>query len=277
MAEELRGNARAGTTSQSVAKEVVACLAAHTGLQQTDFRNKRKIKRFAAGGKRRGALIRALLARPALKQLGVRQQDFDKAELSGKSTVGDIIGVITVAAKAAKMAKPPKKKAKTRARTASGTTRRPVKASRTAKATKKTKQVAASKPAKPVVRTSKARTAKKTARTGATPKPISASPTPISTRTTGATSASRPRLDGDAKAARRAKAPRAERAPRTPGAPRASRAEAPGPSNISGSEEMAFEANVPSDRRADLAAEPQASYVADVLLRDADRDGPQPG
>jgi hypothetical protein len=109
MAKDSRRKARAGTTSRSVAKEVVACLAAHTGLPQADFRNKHKVKRFAAGGKRRGAVIRALLAWPALKQLALRQQDFDKAELSGKSTVGDIIGIISAAAKAAKA--PAKKKA----------------------------------------------------------------------------------------------------------------------------------------------------------------------
>jgi hypothetical protein len=251
MAKDSRRKARAGTTSQSVAKEVVACLAAHTGLPQADFRNKHKVKRFAAGGKRRGALIRALLAWPALKQLALRQQDFDKAELSGKSTVGDIIGIISAAAKAVK---PPAKKRAAKKRTSplNGTARRPVKAPKTAKAAKKAKQVAPSKLTKEVVRKSKApkRATKTTAprriAASAAPESIADSPGPIGTRATGRTIAPKPRL-GDA-------------------------ADTAGPSSASGPVDMAFDANGQSDNRADRAAEPQAPHV-DVLLRDADKNG----
>jgi hypothetical protein len=262
MTNDNRRKARAGTTPQPVAKEVVACLAAHTGLPQADFRTKRKIKRFAAGGKRRGALIRALLARPALKQLGLRQQHFDKAELSGKSTVGDIIGIITVVAKTAK----PPEKAKKRTPATGGAKRRPAKTSKAAKPAKKTKQVAAGKATKPVVRTSKApkSAAKKTAlrRTEAAPKAKAASLGPIGRRPTKATTASKPRLEEDAGATPPAEAPRAERARRAPRALKASHAEALDSSSVPGPEEMALEANVRPDSS---AAEPQASRVADVL------------
>jgi hypothetical protein len=267
MANHTRRKGSSGSTAQPVAKEVVACLAAHTGLPQADFRTKRKIKRFAAGGKRRGALIRALLARPALQQLGLRQQDFDKAELSGKSTVGDIITVV------AKAAKPPKEKAATKRTPATtGTTRRSAKASKAAKPAK-TKNVA---------RTSKApkHPVKKTPprRTKAAQKATAAARAPIGKRATKATTASKPRLEEDAGATTFGEAPRAGAAQRAPRAPKASRAEAPDPSCVvPGSEEMAIEANVQPDSS---AGEPQASRVADVLLRDALRDeqhGPQPG
>jgi hypothetical protein len=290
MAKDSRRKASAGATAQSVPSEVVACLAAHTGLPQADFRDKRRIKRFAAGGKRRVALVRALLAWPALKQLGLRQQDFDKAELSGKSTVGDIIDIVGAAARSAKTSKPPAKKkaAKTRARTTSSvTTRRQAKAPKKAKAARKTKKVAPSKSSKKVARkvvkkiatTSKApkKAARKAAprRTDAVAAPTSAPSGPMGRRAPKRMTVSKPRLAEDVEAANRTNVPSFKRAPRAPrAAPVLSSvgvADSAGPSGIPGPAEMVSDANVLADDRSDRAVEPPSHY-ANVLLRDTDKD-----
>ncbi|MDQ8727152.1 hypothetical protein [Bradyrhizobium sp. LHD-71] len=183
MAKHSRSKAATGT----VASEVIACIAAHTDLPQADFSAKRKIKRYAAGGKRRGALIRALLAWPALKRLGLRQRHFNKAGLSGKSTIDDIVEVIAAVAQTAKRPSVKKRAVKKGART--GTTRRPVKARRKAKtsapsktkAGEKAKRAAASKTSKSKTssrpaksKTSNNKTLKNKPRRAKTPKKVAA-------------------------------------------------------------------------------------------------------
>jgi hypothetical protein len=79
----------------TIAAEVAACLARLTGLPRSHFTRSRRVDSFAPEAVHRRAMVNALLIWPGLQRHGLVPRRFNRAAVTGSSTVGDLVRLVS--------------------------------------------------------------------------------------------------------------------------------------------------------------------------------------